>query len=230
MRRVAVLVVLLAAVLAAAELLGPNVVEGVVADRVRQESGLAATPEVELRGRPFLTQAVRGTYDDIVVRSRDVPAGVISFDTVETQLTAVEVPLATALTGQVVTVPVGRVSTRAVVSYEALTAAVADRGLQVTAADTGRLRVISSVDVLGRTLSASAVSRPTLDDQGIVVTAEQFEVGNEVADALISRALGQQLDFTVPIEPLPYGLELRSVDARPAGVVVSAQAADVVLY
>lgn len=229
MRRLAALLVVVAAVLGVVEVLGPGVVEGAVAARVKQESGLAASPEVELRGRPFLTQAFRGTYDDIVVRSRDVPAGQISFGTVETQLTAVRVPLSSALTGQVVTVPVGRVSTRALVTYDELTAALADRGLQVTPADTGRLRVTSSVDVLGRTLSAAAVSRPTLEDRSIVVTAEQFEVGNEVADSLLSRALGTSLDFTVPIDPLPYGLELRSVDARPAGVVVSAQATDVVL-
>lgn len=229
MRRLAVLLVLLVAVLGAVEVLGPGVVEGVVAARIKQESGLAASPEVELRGRPFLTQAVRGTYDDIVVRSRDVPAGRLSFETVETQLTGVQVPLASALTGQVDSVRVGRVSTRAVVGYDTLTAAVADRGLEVAPGETGLLRVTGRVDVLGETLSAVAVSRPSLEGQSIVVTAEQFEVGNDVANALISGALGKKLDFEIALDPLPYGLELRSVDARPAGVVLTAQATDVVL-
>lgn len=229
MRRVVVLLVLIAAVVGAAELLGPAVVERVVAERVQQESGVVERPEVELRGRPFVTQAVRGRYDDIVVRSKDVPAGQVEFDTVVTQLTGVQVRLASALTGQVDVVPVTRVSTRAVVGYESLTAAVADRGLTVAPGETGLLRVTGRVEVLGMTLSAVAVSRPAVVDQAVEVTAERFEVGNDVADAVITRALGQGLDFTVAIDPLPYGMQLRSVDARPAGVVLTAQAADVVL-
>lgn len=229
MRRLAVLLVLLAGVAGVVELVGPRVVEGAVAARVQQESGLAARPEVELRDRPFLSQALRGRYDDIVVRSQDVPAGQVELDSVVTQLTHVQVPLASVLTGQLEVVRVGRVSTRAVVRYDTLTAAVADRGLQVTPADTGRLRVTGRVDVLGRTLSAAAVSRPSLEDRTVVITAERFELGNDVADEVVSRALGDALDFDIALDPLPYGLQLRSVDARPDGVVLTAQATDAVL-
>lgn len=229
MRLLAALVVVVLALLGVAEVVGPRLVEGVVATRVQDAGGLAATPDVEVRGRPFLLQAVRGRYEDVVVRAVDVPAGPLSFDSLVTQLTAVEVPLADAVTGRVGAVPVGRLSTRAVIGYDDLTALVSDRGLRVSSAGGGRARVTGSLEVLGRTLEASAVSRPTLQDGQLVITAEQFEVGNAVADALLSGALGNRLDFTVALQELPYGLQPRSVDAGPSGVVVVAQAVDTVL-
>lgn len=228
MRLLAAAVVVLA-LLGLAELLGPRLVEDIVASRVQDAAGLAERPEVEVRERPFLLQALKGRYEDVVVRATDVPAGMLELDSLVTQLTAVEVPLAKALTGQVDAVPVGRLSTRAVIGYDDLSAAVEERSLRLSSAGPGLVRVTRTLDVLGQTLEASAVSRPSLVDSTLVVTAERFEVGSRIADALLSRALGNQLDFRVELEALPYGLQPRSVDASPRGVVVLAQAVDTVL-
>ena len=229
MRRLLLVLLVLLVVLVVADVVASKAAEGAIATRVQQSGGFASTPEVDVRGRPFLTQVVRGRYRDVEVRARDVPAGELRFASLVTQLRGVQVPLSTLISGETQAVPVERVSARALVSYEALTGVVASRGLRVTAAGDGLVRVTGSVQVLGRTLEASAVSRPVLEGSEIVVTAERFEVGNSVADALLSRALGNRLDFRVELAELPYGLELRSVDARPAGVVVLAQATDAVL-
>jgi hypothetical protein len=229
LRASVVLAVLVLLLVGAVELLAPRLAEQAVATRVQEAAGLAAAPEVEIRGRPFLTQAVRGRYDDVVVRGVDVPAGQVRFDSVVTQLTGVRLPLRAALARSVTSVPVDRLSTRAVLGYDDLTAVVRDRGLRVTPAGDGLVRVTGSLEVLGRTLEASAVSRPTLEARALVVTAERFEVGNSLADALISRALGNRLDFRVELAPLPYGLELRSLQVQRGGVVLLAQATDAVL-
>lgn len=227
MLRLILLAVVLA--LAAAEVLAPRVVERSVASRLQEAAGLAAAPEVEVRGRPFLTQAVRGRYDDVVVRATDVPAGPLGFDSVAARLSGAEVPLGDVLSGSVAAVPVAELSTRAVVGYDDLTALLRERGLRVSPAGQGLVRVTGSATVLGRTLEASAVSRPTLEGRTLVVTAEHFEVGNARADALLSRALGNRLDFRVELEPLPYGLELRGLQAEAGGVVLLASATDAVL-
>lgn len=216
-------------VLVAVEALGPRLAERTLASRAQAAATLPVPPEVEVRGRPFLTQVVRGRYDDVVVRAARVPAGQVGFDSVVVQLTDVRVPLREALTRSVDVVPVGRLSARAVLGYDDLSGVVADRGLRVTPAGNGLVRVTGGVDVLGRRLEASAVSRPALEGDTLVVTAERFEVGSSAADALLSAALGNRLDLRVELTPLPYGLQLRSLRAEATGVVLEAQAADTVL-
>lgn len=212
-----------------ADVLAARAAERAIATRVQQTGGLGLAPEVEIRGRPFLVQALRGRYDDVVVRASGVPAGQLRFGSLVTQMQGLRVPLSAVLSGSVTAVPVDRISARGVVSYEALTALVAERGLRVGDAGGGRVRVTGSVQVLGRTLEASAVSLPTLDGNTLVVTAERFEVGNAAADALLSRALGNRLDFRVELAALPYGLTLSSLQVGPPGVAVLARGTDAVL-
>lgn len=226
MRKLLVLVVVLLVAGVVADVLAARAAEQAIAARVQQTGGLGASPEVEVRGRPFLLQAVRGRYDDVVVRASDVPAGQLRFDSLVTQMQGVRVPLGEALSGSVSRVPVDRISARGVVGYGALTALVADRGLRVVDAGGGRVRVTGSVQVLGRTLEASAVSLPTLEGNTLVVTAERLEVGNAAADALLSRALGNRLDFRLELAALPYDLTLSSLQVGPAGVAVLARATD----
>ena len=223
-----VLLVLIVA-LVAADVVVSKAAEGGIAKRVQQSGGFATPPEVEVRGRPFLVQVVRGRYRDVVVRATDIPAGELRFASLVTQLSGVQVPLSAVVSGERRPVPVERVSARAVVSYEALTGVVRQRGLRVVPASDGLVRVTGGVQVLGRTLEASAVSRPVLEGSEIVVTAERFEVGNAVADSLLSRALGNRLDFRVALGSLPYGLELTSLRAGSDGVVLTAGATDTVL-
>jgi hypothetical protein len=228
-RLVVLLVVVLLLVVAAAELVGPRVAERSIARGVQESGGLGGRPEVEVRGRPFLTQLVRGRYDDVVIRATGVPAGRLRFQSLVTRLQGARVPLRRVVTGSTAPVPVDRLSSRAVVTYEALTGVVRDRGLRVSPGGDGLVRVTGSVEVLGRTLEATAVSRPTLEGGELVVTAERFEVGNAVVDAVISRALGNRLDFRVELPPLPFGLELTALQAGADGVVVTAEAMDAVL-
>lgn len=229
MRKLLVLVVVLLVLGVAADLLAARAAEKAIATRVQQTGGLGLAPEVEVRGRPFLLQALRGRFDDVVVRASGVPAGQLRFESLVTQMQGLRVPLTGVLSGSVTAVPVDRISARGVVGYQALTALVADRGLRVADAGGGRVRVTGSVQVLDRTLTASAVSLPTLSDNTLVVTAERFEVGNAAADALLSRALGNRLDFRVELAALPYGLTLRSLQVGPGGVAVLARATDAVL-
>jgi hypothetical protein len=83
-RRPAVLLVVLlvlGAGLVAGDLVASGVAERSIAQRVQQSGGLPERPEVEVRGRPFLLQALRGRYDDVVVRSAEVPAGQLGLST-----------------------------------------------------------------------------------------------------------------------------------------------------
>lgn len=229
MRRLLLLLLTLALVAVAADVLALRYAERTLAERVQDSTGLALTPDVDVAGRPFLLQALRGRYDEVEVRAAAVPAGTLRFDTVRAELDGVEVPLSDVLSGSVTTVPVEQLRTRAVLGYDTLTAAVADRGLRVEPAADGRVRVVGSVEVLGQTLEASAFSRPTLDGGAVVVTAESFEVGVDLADDLLTRTLGDRFDVRFDVGALPFGLAIMDLQVTPDGVVLQASAADAVL-
>jgi hypothetical protein len=229
MTKLLVLLLVLAVLAFVADRMAARSVEAAVAARLADAGELPAPPEVEVRGTPFLTQAVRGRYDDVVVRAEGVQAGSLRVRHFVAQLRGTQVGLRDALEGSVDEVPVDELTARAVLTYTDLTVVVADRGLRVAPAGGGRARVTGSVQVLGRTLEATAISRPTLEGRTIVVTAERFEVGNGVADAVLSTALGNRLDFRVELGALPYGLELTDLRAGGDGVVLHARSDGAVL-
>jgi hypothetical protein len=221
--------VVLLALLLVADRVGAEVASRAVAEQARTSGGLSATPEVDIAGFPFLTQALSGRYDEVTVRASDVPAGEVRLSAFEAVLTGVEVPLRDALSGSIDSVPVSGLVAEAVVGYDELTRRSGNRQLIVAPGGGDRVRVTGRVEVLGQTLSASAVSRVEVDGQALRVTAESYEVGNATADALLTRALGDRLDLRVPIEGLPYGLQVRGLEVRAGGVVVLAGAGPTVL-
>lgn len=228
MTTLVVVLVLLAAV-AVADLVAVRAVQQAVAVRLQESGGLPSRPEVHVRGFPFVAQVVRGRYSDVVVRAGGVPAGQVELRSFVVQLRGVSVPLGDALAGRVRAVPVEELTGRAVLPYASLSESLSARGLRVTPAGDGRVRVTGRVQVLGRGVEATAVSRPTVERGELVVTAERFEVGSTVADAVLSRALGNRLDFRYALGALPYGLRVTGVAAARDGVVVTARADDVVL-
>ena len=227
MRKLLAVLVVLAVLLVVADRAGAAYAEGVVAREVAA-SGLGGTPAVEIRGVPFLTQAVAGRYEEVVVQARDVPAGDLRFAEFEATLTGLRVPLSQALSGEVDAVPVDGLRARALVPYDEL--ARRSRAADVSVEPVGdRVRVTGRVEVLGRTLSAATTSRVELEGDDVKVTAESFDVGSETVNGVLTRALTGKLDFRVPLEALPYGLMPRSVDVTPGGILVEAFAADTVL-
>ncbi len=228
MRRSLVALVVLLALVLVVDRAGAALAARAVAEQARAGAGLRAAPEVSIGGFPFLTQALAGRYDRVTVTASDVPAGELEVAGFEATLTGVEVPLRDALSGAVTEVPVSGVRARVLVAYEELTRRSGDRSLTVRPAG-DRVRVTGRVEVLGQRLSASAVSRVTVDGGALVVTAESYEVGNRTADALLTRALGGRLDLRVPVEDLPYGLQVSGVEVTVDGVAVGATAGPTVL-
>ena len=228
MRKLLVALLVLAGLLLLADRGLAAVAERTVASELQAAAGLAAEPDVDLGSVPFLSQAVRGQYDRIEVGSTRVPAGDLVLDRLDAVLLGAQVPLGEALSGAVTRVPVEQVTARALVGYDQLEQQSGDRRLSF-APDAGRLRVTGTVEVFGKELSAVAVSRLTVVDGDLLVTAESFEVGNDLADTLLTGALEGRFDLRVPVEGLPYGLAVDDVEVAADGVVVLASATDTVL-
>ena len=199
-----------------------------LATELQRSGGLDARPSVVVDGFPFLTQAMAGRYGRIEVAASDVPAGDTTVARLEAVLTGVRVPLSQVLSGAVTQVPVDGVDARAVLGYDALSRSSGSRRLTAEAAG-DRVRVRGEVEILGQRLAAAAVSTVALEGDDVVVTAQSFEVGNRVADALLTVALRDRLDLRLSVRDLPYGLRVDAVTVEPAGVVVRATARDTVL-
>lgn len=227
MRRLLIFLIFLLVLAAVGDRVAAGFAARTVASKLQSAAGLPERPDVDIAGVPFLTQAVAGRYQRVEVSADAVPAGELSFSELTATLTGVQVPLSDVRTGDIDEVPVGMVDARVLLAYDELSRRSGNRRLTVTSAG-DRVRVTGSVQVLGRTVEATAISALTVEEE-LVVTAESFEVGNDAADAAVTRALRGRLDLRIPAGDLPYDLMLRSVEVEPGGVVLRATARDVVL-
>ena len=203
--------------------------ERAVAAQLQTSGSLSSRPDVSVRGIPFLTQALSGRYDDVELSATEVTAGGGRLSQLEASLRGVHVPLSAALSGSVTSVPVDRLQATVTLSYRDLDMQLRDRRLAVSP-DGDLLRVTGSVQVLGRTLSVTALSAVSLSGTSVIVTAKRFEVGNTAADRVVTGALAGRLDFVVRIGRLPYGLALTGVRVSPDGVVATAAGSNAVLH
>ncbi|RBY91492.1 DUF2993 domain-containing protein [Blastococcus sp. TBT05-19] len=224
-----VLVVLLVLLLGLGLLLdrvAVNIAEGQVARQLAAEGGLAGEPSVDIRGFPFLTQALGGRYDEVRISLTADQLGQPAGTEADVVLRGVQLPLSAALSGSVRSIPVDRIEGTATLSYELL---AAELGGNTTLRPEGDgLRITRTVDLLGYTLPLTAAGTVSLDGDVLVVDVRQASgAGVELPGFLVDQA-SDLLDLRYPIE-LPFGLRL--TDVRPAqdGVEVRAEAEDTVL-
>lgn len=228
MRRLLVVLLVLFALVAFADRVGAVVAGRAVAAQLQSSGSLSVRPEVEVRGIPFLTQAVAGRYEDVRVRATDVPVGETTVRELTAMLSGVRAPLEQAISGSLPEVRVDQVQAQALLSYEALSLRSGERALTLSA-EGERVRVRGSVRVGGVSLEAEALSAVELRGDVLVITAQELKVGDERVDRAIERALQGRLDLRVPVSGLPYGLRLTDVRIDPDGIRLQASARDTVL-
>jgi hypothetical protein len=227
-RRLLVVLVVLLALVAVADRVGVVVADRVLASQVQDQLELDTTPDVSIRGIPFLTQAVRGRYGDVRVQLPDVDAGSLQNIAVDARLQGVRVPLSDAIHRQVDQVPVDRISGTLDIRYDELARASGISGLTITR-DGESLRLAGSVRVLGRQLNASAVGRVEVRGNDLAINAEQAEVAGVPVPPAALDAAARLLSFKVSPTNLPLSLRVTSVDIGDDALFVSAVSDDVVL-
>jgi DUF2993 family protein len=228
MRRLVVVVIVLLALLAVVDRVGVLVAQSVLASQIKDQLELDQTPDVSIRGIPFLTQAVRGDYGDVRVQLPDVDAGSLQNIAVDARLQGVKVPLSDAIKRQIDQVPVDRISGTLDIRYAELARASGISGLTITRAGDS-LRLTGSVRVLGRQLAASAVGRVEVRGNDIAINAEQAEVAGVPVPQVALDAAARLLSFKVSPTNLPLSLRITSVDIGDDALFVSAVSDDVVL-
>ncbi len=228
MRRLLIVLVVLAALLVVADRVGVVVAQNRLASQIQQQLDLDRKPDVSIRGIPFLTQAISGTYKDIRVQLPDVDAGDVQDVAIDARLQGAHVSLSDALGGSVNQIPVDRISGTLLIPYDELAQASGISGLTITR-EGDSLRLTGSVQVLGRSIEVEAVGRVEVTDGRIAINAEQAKVaGIQVPQAVLDQA-ARLLSFRVQPRNLPLNLRITAVRLADNGLLVDAVSDDVVL-
>ncbi len=227
MRALVVVLVLLLGLAVLADRVFHGMAEDRVATELAEKGELQGTPEVEIAGFPFLTQALGGRYDDVRISLTAEELGQPAGTRADVALHGVHVPLSSVLSGSVTEVPVERIDGTATLSYDLLAAQLG--GDTTLRRDGDGLRITSTVEVAGQTIPLTATGTVTLDGNDLVVdVAEATGAGVEVPGLLVDRA-ADLLDLRYSVPALPFGLELTSVTPADDGVTVTVEAEDTVL-
>ena len=112
MRKLITVVLVVVALLVAADFAAAAYAEHTVATQLRQQLGLRSDPSVRINGFPFLTQALAGHYSAIDVRATGVSADPLHDIDVEATLHDVTAPLAEVTAGDMHSVQAARVDGR----------------------------------------------------------------------------------------------------------------------
>jgi LmeA-like phospholipid-binding len=201
--------------------------EGQVATQLAEKGDLQGTPEVDIAGFPFLTQAVGGRYDDVRISLTAAELGQPEGTRADVTLRGVEVPLSSVVSGSVEEVPVESVDGTATLSYALLSEQLG--GDTTLRREGDGLRITKTVDVVGQTLPLTAVGTVTLEGNELVVDVEEASgAGVEIPDFLVER-VADSLDLRYAVPALPFGLQLTDVTPAEDGVDIRVQATDTVL-
>jgi hypothetical protein len=222
-----VVVLLLLGLLVVGDRIAVGFAEDEVATQIAEKGGLEGTPDVDITGFPFLTQAIGGRYDDVRISLTAAELGQPEGTRADIALHGVRVPLSAVLSGSVSEVPVDRIDGTATLSYALLSAQL--EGDTAVTREGGGLRITRTVEVLGQTVPLTAAGTVTLDGNDLVVDVQQVAgAGVDVPDWLLSRAT-DLLDLRYTVPALPFGLQLTSVTPADDGVVLGLEATDTVL-
>ena len=224
---VLVLLLIVVGLLVVVDRVGVGVAEDRVADQLAQRGGLAGTPDVDITGFPFLTQALSGEYEDIRIHLTAEELGQPAGTRADVSLRGVQVALSDALSGSVQEIPVDRVDGTATLSYALLAQQLG--GDTTLVAEGDGIRLTKTVEVLGFDFTLTATGTVALAGQDVLVDVQDASAGAvDVPDRVLEEA-EELLDFRYSVPALPFGLQLTSVTPAAEGVDVRVEATDTVL-
>lgn len=184
---------------------------------------------VRLHGTPFLTQALRGRYEDIEVSGGGLLIGEMAGATLNAHLYNAWLPPRELLGGRTDRLPCDRVEGRIVLPYGELARVSRVPGLSLSY-ERERLVASASLPVPGISALArvSGQASLTVDDGTVWLKVRGLSVAGIGLPSLVVKQLMPSLNVPIPLPALPYGLRLDSLTPQASGLVVTGSARDVV--
>lgn len=218
------LVVVLTLLLVGADLGARAAAESLVARAVQDAAGLAERPQVQVRGAVFLPQVLRGAYREVDVSTVGLSDGPLRIDRVESKLTDVRVTFHDVLLRDVQTIGIGRSEETVTLLYPDLNSYLKATGrpFQINSTGNDEVSISGSLDVLDQHLNVSGNVSLNVANGELRITPREVRTGSATLSQVSRLLLGQRLTLAVPMDALPFGHELVSVEASPQGVRLEA--------
>ncbi len=198
--------------------------------QIQDATGSLTSPAVRINGGPFLPQVVQGYYHDVHVELTDVSSGPLTIRSLNATLSGVHLPFHDVLVRTIDRVYVDSADETAFLTYEDVNAYLAVTGRQVTVepAPGGEVTLTGTVTVLGREVSASADAQIGSDDGAVSLKPKRLRT-DTVLDQASEVLLGQRFTILIPLDPLPFGQQIRSIEPQETGMVIRAGGTDIVV-
>ncbi|WP_030784852.1 DUF2993 domain-containing protein [Streptomyces sp. NRRL S-920] len=238
-----VVVVILGGLFVAADRLAVNFAEGEAAKKLRTNEGLSETPDVSIKGFPFLTQVAGGELDEVEVGIKDYDARSGSDSIRIADLTAHMKGV--KFSGDYSSATAATATGTARVSYDELLKAGKSEPVELPLGATGKVvglsdggngkvKVEVEVSKGGTKLPkpVHVLSSVRVEGDSIVVHADEIPKKLEVLGVSLPLPEGMVrdvTDFKQKVDDLPAGIKLEKVEAAPDGVDMSVTGTDVSL-
>jgi len=235
-----VLLILLGIVAAVVDRFGKSYAERVIGDRVSEQvanqKATSEKPVVTVEGVPFLTQVLKGEYQEIKIELTDFagPAGngkTIKMPLLDVRAKDVRAPLDTLRTrqGDIIATTVTGAGT---VDYATLAELTDREGVKLGEKD-GKLAVTGPVEVLNQTVQVNGTANLEVVEGNVVRIRFEQVTAEGLPDIPLVRNLlnnyAKQVSFDVKVPELPLKLVVQKVQPTADGLVVTAGASEVPL-
>jgi hypothetical protein len=240
-------VLVLVGVLVAADFGIAAAAEQQVSKRMRSELGLANDPDVWIDGFPFLTQALAGDYQNVVVTADRLKVGPLTEVSVRAELHHARVGLSELLGSGPRTVRIDEAEGTVRINADDLATqlpgvtdlrveSVDKKSLKDKPADIDpdtAVRLIGTVHVLGQSYDATVLAVTQLDGRVVRIVPRDFEISGVDSMAELPRPMQNALRelFTVRLNPgtLPFTVTPTKLKAVDGALEVSGTAQGLVI-
>ncbi|MGW1049445.1 LmeA family phospholipid-binding protein [Streptomyces sp. NPDC001118] len=240
LRIILILVVILGGLFVIADRIAVHFAEGQAADKLKSTENLASTPDVNIKGFPFLTQVAGGSLDDVEVGIKDYDAATgttgqkIRIGDLKADMKGV------SFSGNYSSATADSATGTATISYAELMKTAKAQPTEVAPGITARIVGLSdggngkikvmvegTISALGIKQTVPVLSSVTVENDKVQVHADSLpRLG---AAAIAETRIREITDFQQAVDQLPGGIKLDKVQAAADGVQISVKGSHVKL-
>jgi hypothetical protein len=238
LRILLIVVVVLGGLFVLADRLAVNFAEDEAADKLKTTENLAATPDVSIKGFPFLTQVVGGSLDDVEVGIKDYEAATgingrtIRIDDLTADMRGVE------FSGDYSSATAATATGTASIAYDELlktakseptrvAPGVSARVIALSDGGNGKIKVTVEATVLGKKLAQPLSVLSTVTAEGDIVRVHADSLPSFGGVRAAENEVRSITDFEQKIDGLPGGIQLDKVEAGKNGVEITVKGSNV---
>jgi hypothetical protein len=223
-RKFLVIILVVAALLVAADFGARVYAESRAASAIQTQLGTTTEPDVSIEGFPFLYHAVRGEYPQVIVTASDIDNTLLPGIRAVLTLATVTIPPGDALAGDTSNLAAQSTTLQVLIPLSSLAAAL-QNDLTLSAAPDGSLAVSTTLTVAGQPLVVTGTATITVADDTLTLSVGSLNaagidltpVARAAADAL---ATGLSRSFA--LTGLPFTVTQAGVTVSGGDVVVTA--------